>query len=387
MPEIPTPADDINSNSNAYGVYAGFTADDEKWKNAIGKKNFDNTSGPNYTKDFNATTNKTSWFSFDLCEKYNQDSPLKQFHMLTIYLKNSVKNTGCVIKATLPEQFTYNIGGEWGNPIQLSGGDTLNAFLSQVTGGKVSTQQSVDSFMVWQKPKRLELNLKIKVFDDTSNDSRINYQEAFDLLSRAVLPDTDTNGYYEKIPGPIMTRVLNSKKTDEKKIKLSESMQYMNDKIADNMEIINGKSSEFDRITVQIGGVLLVDWCVIRNIKITYPNTKAQILHNYKGTEKEKKFGYKMHLQPLIAELEITISTVMSLTQLAFRSMLYLNDQKSPQKTAEEHTTQSMQSGDSLRLTSDGINPELEKAIDNLDYLNINLVTYDSNGRVVLPEP
>lgn len=315
--------------SQKYGVYAGFGASGD-WKEEI--NTYENMSGPNYVKDCNLASNSTRWFAFDLCEKYNRDSPLKQFHMLTIYLRDSTnkKTGGYLIKANLPEQFTYSIGGVWGNPINLSAGETLNTLLQQLSGGRASLRHTVDSFMVWQAPKRMEFVFKIKVFDDSGNNTRINYQEALELLSSCVLPKVDTNGYYESIPGPVLTRVLNNRPLGEKTIRGAQTANKIaqnGDSLADAM---NGRKSPFDRVTVQIGGLLLVDWCVIRDVKITYPNTKNQVLHSYMGINKGEGINYKMHLQPLMAELEITISTVQSLTFPNYRTMLYLTEQTQP---------------------------------------------------------
>jgi hypothetical protein len=53
------------------------------------------------------------------------------------------------------------------------------------------------------------------------------------------------------------------------------------------------------------------------------------VLHNYRtsaGTSMHDKYDYYAHLQPLQAELEVTVSTVMGITRMTFKDMLYLTE-------------------------------------------------------------
>ena len=81
------------------------------------------------------------------------------------------------------------------------------------------------------------------------------------------------------------------------------------------------KGKDLDRITVQIGGILLIDWAIITDIAVTYPNTKHQILHDWTQVKTSNR---KVELLPQIAQLDIQIETVAGLTRTAFQNMLDL---------------------------------------------------------------
>ena len=76
---------------------------------------------------------------------------------------------------------------------------------------------------------------------------------------------------------------------------------------------------------VQLGGILLVDNCIIKEINVTYPKTKALIKHEY--ASKLVGTGGNDYLAPLLAKIDITISTIEALTSNAYTRMLWLKEQ------------------------------------------------------------
>ena len=262
-------------------------------------KNTNILSGPNWLPNLTSNLNgykktKNNNINFkclDLLGKYHKGSLLKQFHALTFYFRDTnQKNSSAIITSMLPESFTYSIGGEYINPLRLSGGDVVNAMLQQITKGNLTTYNTIDSAYIWKSPKRMDLIFKIPVFDDSDDQSNINYQEAIQIFGDAILPNIDKNGAYESIPGPNITTVLNYRSTEGKTVKYSQSALALNTTVANkSIGVMGGELTHWDRISVQVGGLLLLDWCVIRDLKVTFPNTKTMVLHDFRSVNKETK--------------------------------------------------------------------------------------------------
>lgn len=296
----------------------------------------------------------TYWYCLDLAGKYNNKSPMKQFHALTFYFRNSRDSSkGAIITSTLPESFTYSIGGVYSNPIALGGGDFANAIVSAFTANTKGLSFNVDTSLIWQSPKRMDIVFKIPVFDDSGSGTNINYQEAIELFSEAILPQVGQDGLYSSIPGPNIIKALTYRATNESGGKATYASGFVNDAVESSQwkrdengkktnektklaQLINSEDQLWDRICVQVGGLLLLDWCIIKDLKVTFPNTKAQVLHDFRqrnastkkaiNTSLENGTRFKAHLQPIQAELEVTVSTVMGMTRATFRDMLYQNE-------------------------------------------------------------
>ena len=307
---------------------------------------------------------KTNWYCLDLVGKYNNTSGLKQFHALTFYFRNSRDaSKGAIITSNLPESFTYKIGGNYSNPIQLGGGEFANAIAQSFTSNTKGLSFGVDTSLIWQSPQRMDIVFKIPVFDDSGSGTNVNYQEAIELFSEAILPQIGPDGLYRSVPGPNIIQALKYRATDESggvHTKGSQTVadavdrsQYRTVTVVDDAgnpvidkktgkpqtrieptmlnRLINGEGQLWDRICIQVGSLLLLDWCIIKDLKVTFPNTKAQVLHDFRdrssvNSSLQKGTRYKAHLQPIQAELEVTVSTVMGMTRAVFRDMLYQNE-------------------------------------------------------------
>lgn len=350
-------------------VYAGFGAGVSEIDNLNDKSIM---SGPNwfYTLTGNAggvnseipaikdnewgrTGKGTNWYCLDLLNKYHKKSALKQFHALTFYFRDTrTPSNGAIITSTLPESFSYQIGGVWQNPVQLGGGALSNSFVNAITKGNKSLAFSVDTSLIWQSPKRMDLVFKIPVFDDSGTGTHRNYQEAIELFSEAILPEVGEDGVYNSVPGPNIFTALTYRAKGGKETKAAQTFSDVASTLGDAAnKHLYGRYGIWDRISIQVGGLLLLDWCVIKDLKVTFPNTKAQVLHDYrkrtrvvdeetgdlisnevfKNNENKEEslegnlYDYKVHLQPIQAELEITVSTVMGMTRATFKDMLYQN--------------------------------------------------------------
>lgn len=312
-------------------VYAGTGSENHNVTSKLDDKNV--LSGPNWipklTDNLSNTTKR--WYCLDLLGKYHTESKLKQFHGLTFYFRNSRTGDGAIITSMLPESFVYSIGGNYSNAIKLLGSELINSVASTFSNGNISTTFNLDTSLTWQSPKRMELVFRIPVFDDSATGTNINYQEAIDLFGEAILPEISANATYESIPGPNLLTAMSYRARNGKSVTMSDRFNDIKNKVSKHItdkSIIGGEETKWDRISIQVGGLLLLDWCIIKDLKVTFPNTKAMVLHNYTGYHKDQvddrgNETYKIHLQPLQAELEVTVATVMGVTRATFKDMLY----------------------------------------------------------------
>lgn len=285
-----------------------------------------------------------TWYCLDLLGKYHRDSNLKQYHALTFYLRSTNTGEGAIVASMLPESFTYSIGGKYGNPINFGKTDLVSAFFQEISKGNLSLRFGVNTAQVWNNTQPMDIVFRIPVFDDSGTKTHVNYQEAIDLLSEAILPSIGADGQYESTPGPSIITALEWNATHGKHTRASSLMSSLQSKGADKIQAnLGGEQKHWDRISVQVGGMLLLDWCIIKNLKVTFPNTKAMVLHNYRtndGASMHKDYNYYAHLQPLQAELEVTVSTVMGITRMTFKDMLYLTEShKEAQTQADKDTS------------------------------------------------
>lgn len=274
--------------------------------------------------------NGHSWYCLDLLGKYHRNSNLKQFHALTFYFRDTNSGEGAVIASMLPESFTYTIGGKYGTPVKFGQSEMVSAFFQELSNGNLSLQYGVDTAQIWNSTKQMDIVFRIPVFDDSGTGTHINYQEAIDLFGEAILPEIGADGQYESTPGPSIITALEYRASHGKHTRASSFFKDITTATAfGTLATVGGTQKHWDRISVQVGGMLLMDWCIIKDLKVTFPNTKAMVLHNYrtpKGASMHNGYDYYAHLQPLQAELEVTVSTVMGITRMTFKDMLYLTE-------------------------------------------------------------
>ena len=120
---------------------------------------------------------------------------------------------------------------------------------------------------------------------------RTNLKEALEFLGCLSLPNLDGNlGFYTPAPSPLQLNIKFNNQT---------------------YNISPNKA----RIMVQIGGMLFIDNCIIKNVSVSYPNTKA-LLRRDDGS-----------LSPILAEVTISITTIETLTSKTYTKMLWLKQQ------------------------------------------------------------
>lgn len=277
----------------------------------------------------------------DLTDSTMSNSPLKRFHQVTIcgnsvvpvasgsddkFIGGYTNGEDYVITAQLPNSFSYNIGGNWSTPfksvLDFSG---LNGLTSTLTSGQNSALFGLATMSVWESPNPLQIQLTLQCIDDIGDGTGQNTLEAIDILSRWALPYTVNKwGMYSGLPGPSVPPIsitYNEYATDEK------GEAYVTGKNTKTLAIGNLKNST--RLSVLVGGMLFMDNCILTDINVNYPNTKAQYLHDYSTatfTRGSKTSDAGIRLLPVRCDITLTFKTIMGLTQTNFKNMLALRE-------------------------------------------------------------
>jgi hypothetical protein len=305
----------------------------------------ENLSGPEELRG--KDKNKNIYYCLDLSEKYHNKSPLKPFHLVTFYFQNSFNKKGIkpvIIRAQLPKQISYSVGGEWGAPISLGQGGMLKGIIEVARGQTIDT--TFDTTKIWMNPKPLTIQLDMPIFDDTEDKTDINFQEALQVFGRATLPEMTKIGMFKSTPGPSFGTALANRQDNAE---FDKNHDGISKTIKATNKLLGGDDKDLDRITVQIGGMLLVDWVAITNFTVTYPNTKQQLLHSW---VKSNSGFRKNQLLPQTAMLSVTIETVTGLTRTSYDNMLNLHSmQKLGEKNEEAQTKAHKVNTNNLQLT------------------------------------
>lgn len=251
---------------------------------------------------------------------------LRQFHQTRLYIQNfdgmlhhtgkssSASNT-YLISANLPESFGYKIGSRWEAPLSQFGDAKFNA-LMQTVGNSLTNQlpsgiNRATTLKIWGGTEPLSLALKIPVIDDgyqnedNATGISTNLAEALEFLGSLCLPKLESyTGFYTPPPSPL----------------------NINIKLYDGAPGLNFHPKQ-GRIMLQLGGILLVDNCLIESIHVEYPNTKALIRHTYVNEDIGETESGNTYLTPLLAYVTISITTVEAITADTYSHMLWLKQQ------------------------------------------------------------
>lgn len=219
-----------------------------------------------------------------------------------------------MITGNLPDNISYNLESNWSAPLEGFNNDYVN-LATQFIGQSIGVGNALPSgnnvattLYVWKGGRPLEIQLTIPVIDDGVTDSHTNLVEALEFLGSLVLPGQASRlGYLTPPPSPA-----------------GFSFQFTKDKGINLSNISPG------RITIQLGGVLLLDNMIVKAVKVDYPETKAMIRHNYTGFGNAVGTGSgQEYLTPLLAKVTITIQTVEAITKNVYSKMLWLKPSNS----------------------------------------------------------
>lgn len=248
----------------------------------------------------------------------------RKFHQTRIFvqefggMQGHCKNQGVgtfMITANLPKTIQYNLTSKWSAPLDFMQSKYANLaaqFLAPKLGVAdqiPSTANRATTIQVWEGAEPLELQLTIPVIDDGVTDSHTNLVEALEYLGSLVLPGQGSDlGFLTPPPSPS-----------------SFSFRYGSGKD----QRISFRNVTTGRITVLLGGILLLDNMIMDQIIVNYPNTKAMVRHDYTGFGNAVGTGAgQQYLTPLLAEVTIKIKTVEALTKETYSRMLWLKPQR-----------------------------------------------------------
>ena len=259
--------------------------------------------------------------------KSADEEKFRHFHQMRLYIDSGVTyhhtnsfQGKTIICCNLPEQIQYSLNSKWEAPLQF--GDATFNLLMQMAGKELpggaapSGTLRASTFRIWTNTEPLTLNLTIPVIDDGVNVSGTNLVEALEILGALALPAYNQGGkygFYVPPPSPLDVNIKYTRMSLDK-----------NNRDSDTFTMATQNHS---RIMLQLGGVLLVDNCIIESVSVQYPNTKAQIKHKYNM----ENFGMTGHeyLHPLLAIVNLRISTVEALTADTYAKMLWARQQTS----------------------------------------------------------
>lgn len=308
--------------------------------------------------------NKSYHKSFDLSnvgmypDEVASDKILRQFHQTRIFIQDfggmlhhgQINPTGktqtYLISANLPESLGYNFGAKWEAPLSAFANSTFSAIM-QMAGNKVpiwgkdmpSGVNRAATMLIWGGSQPLNLSLNIPVIDDgyTKEKDRTgintNLVEGLEFLGSLTLPRKQSAfGFYTPPPSP-----------------LNYTLKYGT---KENSYIKFAPTS--GRIMIQLGGILLIDNCVIKTVQVDYPNTKGMIRHDYSRAGQTIGTNGSTYLTPLLANIRIDITTIEALTSDTYSNMLWLKSQ--PDEGSGESDLSILGKGFSY-LTGGAINP------------------------------
>jgi hypothetical protein len=252
-----------------------------------------------------------------------KDEKFRHFHQMRLFIDASTQHhrsnyTGkTVITSNLPERVQYALNSKWEQPLNF--GDALFNLAMQTLGraamggdGPASGTLRASSFKVWTNTEPLSLNLTIPVIDDGEDVSRTNLVEALEILGSLVLPSHGEGDlFYTPPPSPLDLQIHYTKINPDKAKRGADTFHL--------------DTKNHARIMLQLGGILLIDNCVIEQVNVEYPNTKAQIMHKYT----QENFGMTggRYLHPLLAIVTLKISTLEALTANTYSRMLWARPQ------------------------------------------------------------
>ena len=278
----------------------------------------------------------------------NEDSTgegaLKRFHQMTIYIKNprllshggfiSTSTRTATITSNLPEKISYNFGSKWETPLNFTNATTN---LLMQLGGELLNENlpsginRVTTLKVWGGSQPLSLELTIPVIDDIANGEALssnsdgrytNLVEALEFLGSLCLPTYSGGnkyGFYTPPPSPLNVNFIYDRYVSNGK----DSKPTL-----ETQQPFTLATGGYGRIMVQLGGVLLIDNCLIESVSVNYPNTKAMIKHTYANGISTPAFYGNSYLHPLLATVTLKISTVEALTAETYSKMLWAKPQK-----------------------------------------------------------
>lgn len=277
---------------------------------------------------------------------YNgENTQMRRWHQMTLYIQGTPMYNGqdvsnYIISSNLPESVSYTLQSTYDSPLsKFKGTGLANLAAQAISGGQGSGALRASTIKLWNGSNPMQLKLSIPVLDDGWSENNKNgngfstdFVESLEVLGSFCLPrfgkkqEGDTNTLqkaisafsYQAPPNPLAVSIKYKKK--------DEHGEYTVD---DETNLTNTRG----KIMCQLGGILLVDNCVLTSMSVEYPNTKAMIKHEYtngkinNGEKENTSIGTVSYLTPMIAKLNLTLEVPIALTAEDYSDMLWLKRQ------------------------------------------------------------
>lgn len=296
-------------------------------------------------------------------------SALRAFHQMRIFIQipsgqNAFINkhgaaSGAggqtfLISSNLPETVSYSLNSSWTAPLSAFNIPIVDAIFQMAGGGLEklfgadlpdSLVNRLHTLLIWNKTDPLSMQLTIPVLDDNydGNDGiSSNLAEALEILGALCLPSYTKNsqlGFYTPPPTPYNLDIKYEVAEENTDVDTTLQQSYAPKSISSGTtslgkQISQGSSNKSTslfgtnhaRIMIQLGGMLLIDNCIITNVSVKYKNTKSQIRHTYTAEQNNgKAFTY---LTPQLAEVTLNITTLEAMTTQTYSKMLWCRRQQ-----------------------------------------------------------
>ena len=301
------------------------------------------TTSSQFSTLYTQTRNTSMHKSFDLSDVAldgtGKNGAYRQFHQTRIFVQefggmmNHGKKVGSgtfLLTANLPDSFSYSVGSTWEQPLNdlFPASAKLN-LLTQVLGASTplgdwtdiySANNRLTTIQAWKNSNELSINITVPVVDDshyctcTDRKAVTNFTEALEFLSCLCLPQLPdkAHGFYVPPPSPLRGNIIwsnakeeadeqgNITKTEEKKWSFNPT---------------------YGRITLQLGGMFILDNCILKKVTVQYNNTKALIRKLDHSTG-------KIRLVPLYATVTMEFGTIQAIDANNFSKMIWVEAQE-----------------------------------------------------------
>lgn len=322
-------------------------------ENAITNIGFDrfhlNENNPENKKNYR-TLDFSSVGLYDGNNLSADKTAMRRWHQMTLYMEGP--STGgnfsggkYVIASNLPENFSYSITSTYEPPLGSFNSSMTNLILQGLTKGEGSGVIRAGSALIWKGTSPLKFKVKIPVMDDAwpgdnQNGFKTDFMEALEILGTFLLPRDirKKSGDGSKLKQFIVNNSMTPPPTPlhlNASFKLTKTKSFqakqpdgtvINDNRSESLIDFNFQSGHSGNIMVQLGGMLLVNNCVLTQMIVEYPNTKSMIRHEYgDGKYITDNTKIKNYLTPIIANLTLEFTTVSMLTRGDYLNMLWLN--------------------------------------------------------------
>lgn len=270
----------------------------------------------------------------------SENTQMRRWHQMTLYIQGAPMYNGkdianYIISSNLPESVSYTLQSTYDSPLsKFKGTGLANLAAQAISDGQGSGALRASTIKLWNGSNPMQLKLSIPVLDDgwsenskNGNGFSTDFVESLEILGSFCLPRF---GKKEENGANGLQKAISAFSYQAPPNPLAVTVSYTSE---DGKSVSKTIASGRGKIMCQLGGILLVDNCVLTSMSVEYPNTKAMIKHEYENGkinegENSTNIGKVSYLTPMIAKLNLTLEVPVALTAEDYSSMLWMKQQK-----------------------------------------------------------